>query len=199
MVVNIMVKNSLSHDQSKKPETGIHLREPHADDGAALNRLVAACPPLDANSLYCNLLQCTHFRATSIAATEADQLLGFISGYLVPDSPDTLFIWQVAVSAAGRRRGLGLRMLKGILARPACARVRFVHTTVNPDNAASRALFTALAREFDAPVRERVLFDRDLHFAGAHPDEVLLNIGPLHRQPPHRQPPQRQSVFPVRT
>lgn len=157
------------------------MREPCAEDGAALHQLVAACPPLDSNSLYCNLLHCSHFRGTSIAAVGADQLLGFISGYLVPEAPDTLFIWQVAVAPAGRQQGLALRMLKGILARPACQRVRFVHTTVNPDNSASKALFGALAREFEAPVQESVLFDRHTHFAGAHPDEVLLNIGPLRR------------------
>jgi len=181
MVVNIMVKNSFSQVRSNRGEAGIHLREPCAEDGAALNQLVEACPPLDPNSLYCNLLQCTHFRSTSIAASEAGQLLGFISGYLIPESPDTLFIWQVAVAPAGRRRGLALRMLKGILERPACERVEFVHTTVNPDNTASRLLFGALARDFEAPLRESVLFDRKTHFAGAHPDELLLNIGPLRR------------------
>jgi len=175
-----MVKNSLAEDPAKTSPDDIELRYPNADDGAALQQLVAECPPLDRNSLYCNLLQCTHFGATSIAASADGRLLGFISGYLVPET-GALFIWQVAVAPAGRQRGLALRMLRDLLARPACAAVAFLHTTVNPDNVASRALFAALARELDAPLHAEVWFERERHFGGAHPDEVLLKIGPFER------------------
>ena len=36
-------------------------RQPTAEDGYPLNKLVENSPPLDPNSVYCNLLQCTHF------------------------------------------------------------------------------------------------------------------------------------------
>src|SRR3546814_16914023 len=39
-------------------------RNPVAEDAQAIHDLIAACPPLDTNSLYCNLLQCTHFAET---------------------------------------------------------------------------------------------------------------------------------------
>jgi diaminobutyrate acetyltransferase len=81
------------------------LREPGPDDGPAVFDLVARCPPLDPNSRYCNLLQCSHFAATSIIAPAdvgGHAALGFVSGYRIPARPDTLFIWQVAVDAAAR-------------------------------------------------------------------------------------------------
>src|SRR5690606_42164986 len=66
--------------------------------------LVARCQPLDTNSVYCNLLQCSDFADTAIAAEDANgQLVGFISGYRPPSRPDTLFVWQVAVDASMRR------------------------------------------------------------------------------------------------
>lgn len=173
-------------NQAILEETAIELRPPTADDGAALNELVAACPPLDPNSLYCNLLHCTHFSATSVAAVVPDdrrheRLVGFISAYVPPQQADTLFVWQVAVAEEARHRGLGRRMLDALLARPATAGLRYVNTTINPGNAASWALFQSWARRHGVPTRRRLHFERQRHFAGRHDDELLLRIGPFER------------------
>ncbi|WP_366935614.1 GNAT family N-acetyltransferase, partial [uncultured Microbulbifer sp.] len=91
----------------------------------------------------------------------------------------TLFIWQVAVAEQGRGLGLAGRMLREILARPACAEVRYLETTITPDNAASWALFRSLARKLDANCVDTVMFDRERHFKGRHDSEMLLRIGPF--------------------
>lgn len=67
--------------------TAITLRTPVKDDGYRLHQLVAECPPLDPNSIYCNLLQCSHFAETGVAAEKEGDLVGFISGYIPPNSP----------------------------------------------------------------------------------------------------------------
>lgn len=67
--------------------TAISLRTPVKDDGYRLHQLVAECPPLDPNSIYCNLLQCSHFAETGVAAEIDGDLVGFISGYIPPNSP----------------------------------------------------------------------------------------------------------------
>jgi len=88
------------------------LRRPTDGDGYNLHQLVARCQPLDTNSVYCNLLQCSDFADTAIAAENAQgELVGFISGYRPPARPDTLFVWQVAVDSSMRGQGLALRML----------------------------------------------------------------------------------------
>lgn len=155
------------------------LREPVAEDGKAVHALIAACPPLDPNSLYCNLLQCSHFATTSVAAERDGELLGFISGYIPPGQPDTLFIWQVAVSSRARGLGLGKRMLAHLLQRPACAAVTHMDTTITPDNEASWGLFRSLARDLGAECADRLHFDRERHFGGDHASEHLLRIGPF--------------------
>ncbi|CAA0120826.1 L-2,4-diaminobutyric acid acetyltransferase [BD1-7 clade bacterium] len=164
----------------------IELRLPVATDGKPVFELVNACPPLDVNSMYCNLLQCDHFAATSVAAEFKDSqlatasgLAGFISGYVIPDRPDTLFVWQVAVNPAARGCGLALSMLKHLLKRPACKQVTHLETSITPDNQASWALFRKLARECSASINESVMFDRDSHFGGAHDTESLVRIGPF--------------------
>ena len=162
--------------------TAITLRTPVKDDGYRLHQLVAQCPPLDPNSIYCNLLQCSHFAETGVAAEMNGELVGFISGYIPPSQPDTIFVWQVAVHEKGRGQGLAKRMLKEIVARDACKQVTHMETTITEDNEASWALFRSFARDMDAEVKYHEHFEKELHFGGQHDSEFLLRIGPFTRK-----------------
>ena len=164
---------------SKTVQAALALRKPTSIDGASVYRLVAQCPPLDPNSIYCNLLQCSHFADTSVAAEIEGELLGFVSAYRLPNQPDTLFIWQIAVGDKARGQGLASRMIEDILARPACSEVRFIETTITPDNKASWAVFEKLAGKLDSRLQSSVMFDRDQHFDGEHESEMLVRIGPF--------------------
>lgn len=157
----------------------IELRQPKDTDGYRLHRLIAECPPLDPNSIYCNLLQCTHFAETGVAAELDGELVGFISAYIPPTKPDTVFVWQVAVHEKARGTGLGKRMLRFVAERPACRNVRFMDTTITEDNAASWGLFMSFARDLGAQTRQETFFDGDVHFGGHHDSEILLRIGPF--------------------
>jgi L-2,4-diaminobutyric acid acetyltransferase len=172
----------------RRPPASLELRfrPPTVTDGCAVHELIARCPPLDRNSLYLNLLQCTHFAQTCVIAESAnsddcprDPLCGFVSGYLIPNDPGRLFIWQVAVAPHARGRGLATRMLNELLSRPVCAATTHLQTTITPSNRASWALFRAFAQARHAHFEERVLFDRDLHFDGAHESEHMVTIGPF--------------------
>ncbi|MFV8819048.1 diaminobutyrate acetyltransferase [Haliea sp. E17] len=163
------------------PKSALLLRKPQAQDGAALHALIEACPPLDLNSVYCYLLQCSHFAATSVVAERAGELVGAITGYRPPAQGDTLFIWQVAVSDKARGEGLARRMLNHIVDGEACAGVAFMETTVTDDNRASWALFESFARQREAPLQRSLKFDRETHFLGAHDSEYLARIGPFQR------------------
>lgn len=155
------------------------LRSPTADDGPALHALVRACPPLDENSRYCNLLQCTHFADTTVVAEHDGRLVGAITGYRLPARPDTLFVWQVATHPDARGEGLGRRMLAHLLARDSLHDVTHVETTVTAGNAPSAALFEAFARAHGCAVARSALFDRERHLGNSQDSEWLLRIGPL--------------------
>ena len=148
-------------------------------DGPAVSHLISRCPPLDTNSPYCNLLQCTHFSSTSIAAVRDSKLIGFVSGYLLPQNPDTLFIWQVAVDETARGLGLASSMIAGILVRSHCAGVNWLETTVTADNDASWRLFEGIASKRNAQTSRKIHFDQKAHFDGNHDSEYLMRIGPL--------------------
>jgi len=157
---------------------GITLRTPVKEDGAALNTLVRINPPLDMNSVYCNVLQCTHFSDTCIVAEREGALIGFVSGYIKPAEPHIYFLWQVAVSREGRGHGLATRMIQAILARPVCSGVRELNTTITRSNQTSRALFARLAEKEKADITEEEEYFSRKVLAG-HAAESLFRIGPL--------------------
>lgn len=141
--------------------------------------LIASCPPLDTNSLYCNLLQATHFAETCIKAERGGVLEGWISGYRPPNDPAAIFVWQVAVRESARGKGLGVAMLAALMQCPAVADAQRLITTVTPSNHASRRMFAAFARNRGAKLEVRPWFDRERHFGGRHESEELISIGPL--------------------
>ncbi|MFP4328569.1 MAG: diaminobutyrate acetyltransferase [Paracoccaceae bacterium] len=154
----------------------VTFRKPVSADGAAVWELIASCKPLDENSMYCNLIQCDHFRDTCILAEQDGQPLGWISAYILPYDPETLFVWQVAVSSKARGLGLGKRMLAGLLERKECKDVTRLQTTITRDNDASWGLFKSFARQQEAQLDAQAHFTRDTHFRGYHATEHMVTI-----------------------
>ncbi|WP_221792970.1 diaminobutyrate acetyltransferase [Oceanobacter mangrovi] len=153
-------------------------RKPSSTDGSAVFWLIDQCKPLDVNSMYCNLLQCSHFRDTAILAEQNGQLAGFVSGYRLPERPEVLFVWQLAVAPSARGQGLASQMLLQLLQRLG-ADVRYLHTSITPSNLASWNTFRKLASSLDTELSTSVMFDQQQHFGGAHDSEELLEIGPF--------------------
>ena len=169
-----MAKDATS-DQAAEQEL-LHLRKPTKADGASVWQLVAECQPLDLNSMYMNVVQCDHFAETCILAEQGDKVLGWISGHIPPETPDTIFVWQVAVHADARGLGLGKRMLRALLQRPACAQVTRLETTITRSNDASWGLFRSFARDSGAPLSDAPHYECDAHLNGEHATEHLVTI-----------------------
>nr|WP_255415820.1 diaminobutyrate acetyltransferase [Salinisphaera sp. Q1T1-3] len=161
-------------------------RPPGKEDGAGILRLVHDLGVLDVNSAYAYMLIGEHHAGTSVVAEIEGRLVGFISAYVLPADPETVFVWQVGVAPAGRGKGLATRMLVDILKRPACADVRYLDTTIGPTNEPSQALFRGLARRLETSIDETVLFPAELFDAfdagephEPHEAEHLFRIGPF--------------------
>ncbi|WP_329188571.1 diaminobutyrate acetyltransferase [Actinacidiphila glaucinigra] len=155
------------------------LDTPGIEDGAALWRIARDSRALDLNSPYSYLLWCRDFAGTSVVARTAHgEPIGFVTGYVRPERPRTLVVWQVAVDEAHRGRGLAATMLDDLAQRAAASGVREVETTITPDNEASHRLFTSFAARHGARTERGVLFDTAL-FPEDHRPEVLYRIGPL--------------------
>ncbi|MFE9864472.1 diaminobutyrate acetyltransferase [Streptomyces sp. NPDC005506] len=152
------------------------------EDGAAIWRIARDSEVLDLNSSYSYLLWCRDFAATSVVARdETGEPIAFVTGYIRPDRPETLVVWQVAVDHGHRGIGLAAELLDSLTARVAEEQgLARVETTITPDNTASDRLFTSYALRHDAAVEREVLFDGELFPEGTHLPEVLYRIGPFH-------------------
>ncbi|MEV0635532.1 diaminobutyrate acetyltransferase [Streptomyces sp. NPDC050619] len=162
-------------------QADLQIDRPSVADGAALWRMAKDSKVLDLNSSYSYLLWCRDFAATSaVARDERGEPVGFVTGYVRPDRPDTLLVWQVAVDAAHRGRGLAAALLDGLVARTSAQHaLTTVETTITPGNTASERLFTSFAGRHGARLEREVLFDAGLFPDGPHDPEVLYRIGPL--------------------
>ncbi|MFD5178271.1 diaminobutyrate acetyltransferase [Nocardia sp. NPDC058379] len=161
------------------------LRPPRLGDGAQLWRIARDSQVLDVNSSYAYLLWCRDFAATSLVADSDGRAVGFVIGYVRPEAPDTVFVWQIAVVAEFRGRGLAGRILHTLLDAVAPAGITTLETTISPGNTASQALFAAVARERGAGLRTVSLFETH-DFPDSHEAELLYVIAPAQRQEERR-------------
>ncbi|MER5308671.1 diaminobutyrate acetyltransferase [Streptomyces sp. NPDC002773] len=160
---------------------GIRIGPAGIDDGAALWRIARGTGELDLNSPYSYLLWCRDFAdTTAVARAASGRPIGFVTGYLRPDAPDTLFVWQVAVEGSHRGSGVAGTLLDALTTRVAAEHgVSRVEATVTPGNLASDRLFRSYARRHGADLTQEVLFPSAAFPAAGHESEVLYRIGPL--------------------
>ncbi|MFJ3906445.1 diaminobutyrate acetyltransferase [Streptomyces sp. NPDC090025] len=157
-------------------------------DGAELWRIARGARDLDLNSPYSYLLWCRDFAATTAVARDVTgRPVGFVTGYLRPRAPETLFVWQVAVDDSYRGSGVAGALLDALAARVTAARrapIR-LEATVTPGNVASDRLFRSFARRRGAELTRTVLFPAEAFpdgpragVDGGHEPELLYRIGP---------------------
>lgn len=154
----------------------IIFREPNGTDGAAVWELIRESKPLDENSMYCNLIQCDHFAETCVLAELDGDIVGWISAYIKPGEPETVFVWQVAVSEDARGMGVGSRMLTELLNRDVCRDVTTLQTTITRSNKASWALFSRFCDRVDGEMDHEPHFTREEHFDGNAATEHMVTI-----------------------
>jgi L-2,4-diaminobutyric acid acetyltransferase len=168
----------MSDDHPRSPVT---FRAPTSEDGADVWDLIRKSGPLDENSMYCNLVQCEHFADTCVIAELDGVIVGWISAFIPPDDPHTLFVWQVAVGESARGRGVAKKMLNELFARPVCADVTGLKTTITAENEASWSLFNSFAENMDAELDHEPHYEEDTHFGGKHATEYMVTISDIDR------------------
>ncbi len=157
------------------PGSDIEIGAPSAADGVPMWELAVASGVLDAKPRYAYALWCRDFARTSVVARRDGDVVGYVTGFMRPEMPSTLFVWQVCVSSAAQGAGVGGRMLDAVFgAAPGADRIE---TTITPDNDSSIALFTAFAKRHGLTVDRTELFGRDV-LGAEHEPEFLYSIRP---------------------
>jgi L-2,4-diaminobutyric acid acetyltransferase len=153
-------------------------RIPQKEDGKKIHSLVKGTGVLDVNSEYLYLLQSTHFKNTCSVAEADNEIVGFISGYIHPENPEVLFIWQVGVDSEFRGQSIAKNLLTHIIDRELLTDVKYIYTTISPSNISSQKFFEKFANSYKAEIVQETMFELK-DFNDAHEDEVLYKIGPF--------------------
>lgn len=159
--------------------TSIIFREPTVSDAESIWNLVASNKPLDENSKYLYILLCHQFSKTCVVAEYDSKIIGFLSGFISPKNPDTLFVWQAAVDDEFRNKGVAKELTFKALSQTDPS-VRFVEATVTPSNKASLKFLQNFASQLDANFTKTSLFSTEL-LGGNHEPEDLVRIGPIQK------------------
>ncbi len=157
----------------------IVLRLPTEEDGASMWELARDSKSLDLNSSYAYLMFAKYFSDTCLIAEAEGKAVGFVMGFHPPESPDTLFVWQIGVAEGMRGKGIAKAMLRSLLQRTSKRNVLFLEATVSPSNSASRTLFTKIANELATECEVTECFPARLFPGGAHEAEWTYRIGPV--------------------
>ncbi|WP_322630080.1 diaminobutyrate acetyltransferase [Halothiobacillus sp.] len=150
----------------------IAYREPCLSDGARIHQMVLRAGTLDVNSAYLYFLLADQFHATCALAESDTELVGFLTGYRLPDAPDTLFVWQIAVDPNMRGRGVASGLLHALETRPWFAEIKRIELTISPDNPASRALFARWADSLNKPIHQKPYLSTELLGDGHQPEDT---------------------------
>ncbi len=154
------------------------MRAPRVGDAAQIWRIAKDSQVLDTNSSYAYLLWCRDFTGTSVVAEVDGRVVGFVIGYLRPEAPDTVFVWQVAVEQAQQGLGTGTALIQHLLDTVAPHGVSVLETTIAPDNPGSIAMFSSVARRRGAQITKAPMFDPEM-FPDSHEAEELYRIAPI--------------------
>ncbi|SDN99619.1 diaminobutyrate acetyltransferase [Alkalicoccus daliensis] len=153
------------------------LEQPSKEDGQGMWNL-AKKTSLDLNSAYKYIMMAEYFSETCVVAKEDEEVVGFITGFIQPENPDVVFVWQVGVDSSQRGKGVAYKMLSEILEREAAKDVKYVEATITKDNVASQSLFKKLAKEHETSFEIRETFPADV-FPEDGEAEYTYRIGPI--------------------
>ncbi|AGF77599.1 diaminobutyrate acetyltransferase [Desulfocapsa sulfexigens DSM 10523] len=166
---------------SKKENQYLHkqisFRSPTSYDATTMQLLAVDSKVLSVHDTYYYALMARHFEETCVIAECEGIPCGYVTAYIPPGQPDTLFIWQVGVARKFQGKGVGRSMLLSLLN---AVRPDFLEATISPDNQASIGLFRSVAKFFAAEhtFSEKPFFTAE-DLGAAEAVEHLMHIGPF--------------------
>lgn len=163
-----------------KDDRIVQFREPTEDDGKEMFRIVQESQVLDVNSSYSYLMWSKYFNKTSIIASCEDEVIGFVSGFLQPESPETLFVWQVAVDPKFQGNGLATKLIEQLIKQlDEHEGIHYLEATVTPSNIPSSKLFQGIAKKKDTECTISECFSEDQFPDPNHEAELTYRVGPF--------------------
>lgn len=131
------------------------------------------------NSAYSYLLWGEYFSETSCIAQIDQDVIGFVSGFIQPDTSDTIFVWQIAIDQDYQDNGLATMLLEQLLNQVKNKDISYLEATVTPSNIASSKLFHKIARNHNTECSIETRFTSEQFPDTTTEEEQTHRIGPL--------------------
>lgn len=175
----VIISTTNKNSSLKLKNKDVSFRKPTVNDGAQMFKIVENSGVLDVNSPYSYLMWGKYFNETSIVAEVNGEIIGFISGLIQPDAPETIFVWQIAIDEKYRGNGLALTSLNNLIKQVKHKNITHLEATITPSNIPSNRLFTKLATKLGTDHRVYPCFE-EKHFPdGDFEEELTYRIGPF--------------------
>jgi len=152
----------------------MNFRHPTINDAGEMWR-IAKETSLDLNSSYSYLMMAELFSDTCLIVEDQDEIVAFTTAFEFKKSPDTLFVWQIAVKPSYRKEKLAQKMLYHLVEDTGAL---YVQATIEEENKASFGLFESLAEKFDTRFWKTDGFE-ETHFPDEHDSEAMIKVGPI--------------------
>lgn len=94
-------------------------------------------------------MTCDYFADTCAVAEQDHEIAGFVTGFITPNDPRTLFIWQIAVAETVRGKGLATSLVDFVLKQEVCSHVTQLEMTISPSNKSSLSLFQKITKNYN--------------------------------------------------
>jgi L-2,4-diaminobutyric acid acetyltransferase len=152
------------------------LRTPETKDKGRVTAPVGTALPRDTRGISGTVVGQDAFHETSVLAEMNGELLGRITGYLLPYDPETLFIWHIEVSDAAPGTALSMRMLRHLLQQKSCAGVTRVQTVISSDDEAPWLQFRQFAGKQNTSMDIQPYYTQALEPHKRHENDNLVTI-----------------------
>ena len=158
------------------PTPVLRFRAPQASDAAEISLLLKESGAPTHSELHRSLLQSDQFRETCGVVEIAGDIVGWISAYLPPFDPESLYVWQIAVSKKARGLGVAHRMLLDLMNRDICDGVRRLQISIRFDDPDGWEFIQRYADIRGASMAVQANYLRDVSASGLQPTEHLVTV-----------------------
>lgn len=121
------------------------LRSCTEEDLRSVRRIVDESESLTCHSTFTYWVALSEWPNLFIVARDDEEVVGFTFGLRNADHPDRVFLWQIGVPRAHRRRRIAETLLREFCSRAAAVGAQELWVTIEDENEASRVLFYKLA------------------------------------------------------
>jgi L-2,4-diaminobutyric acid acetyltransferase len=105
-----------------------------------------------------------------------NEIIGFLIGYLKPNDPNCLFLWQGFVLEKFRKKSITSTMVKKLLNSEISQVVKSVEATICPSNIPSIKLIESITKEKKGRLKTTEFISAENFKGTSHEQELLYRI-----------------------